>query len=77
MFLLGGGILSHGAPHLHLLAEAGAHLARKIPGLGGLLASIVVPLRDGLLGMLAGAAAVEMVAGGRWLIGKRRTKVSR
>ena len=38
MFMVGGGILSHGFPPLHHLSERAAEAARGIPGAGGVLA---------------------------------------
>jgi predicted DNA repair protein MutK len=55
MFLVGGGILVHGIPALHHGLE---HLAE---GFGGMLGALTPLLINGLVGVLAGAAAVAVV----------------
>ncbi len=55
MFLVGGGILVHGIPALHHGLE---HL---VQGLGGMFGALTPMLINGLVGVLAGAAAVAMV----------------
>ncbi|MEA1052738.1 DUF808 domain-containing protein [Lamprobacter modestohalophilus] len=55
MFLVGGGILVHGIPALHHGLE---HL---VQGLGGMLGALTPMLINGLVGVLAGAAAVAVV----------------
>ncbi|MFP4280881.1 MAG: DUF808 domain-containing protein [Halochromatium sp.] len=61
MFLVGGGILVHGIPALHHGFE---HLAH---GFGGMLETLTPIVVNGLVGILAGAAAVAVVTGiQRW-----------
>ncbi len=55
MFLVGGGILTHGVPPLY---EAIAHLAE---GMGGVSAVVLPTLADGLIGVLAGAVLVAVI----------------
>ena len=55
MFLVGGGILVHGIPALHHGLE---HLAQ---GFGGMLGALTPMLINGLVGVLAGAAAVAIL----------------
>ncbi|MEE3118014.1 MAG: DUF808 family protein, partial [Pseudomonadota bacterium] len=55
MFLVGGGILTHGVPPLY---EAIAHLAE---GMGGVSAAVLPTLADGLIGVLAGAVLVAVI----------------
>jgi predicted DNA repair protein MutK len=55
MFLVGGGILVHGVPPLHHLAE---QLAAKAGGLGWLVPSLV----DGAAGLVAGGLLVLLLA---------------
>lgn len=55
MFLVGGGILVHGIPALHHGLE---HL---VQGLGGMFGALTPMLINGLVGVLAGAAAVALV----------------
>jgi predicted DNA repair protein MutK len=54
MFLVGGGILTHGAPVLH----HGIEQLTQFLGLSGLLQSIAQMLGDALVGMVAGALIV-------------------
>jgi hypothetical protein len=77
MFLVGGGILSHGVPMLHHVAVSGSQMAGTFPGIGRFLASMVAPVIDGLVGMLAGAVVVGLVSMGRWLLGKRVKGIAR
>ena len=55
MFMVGGGILSHGIPAAHGLIEGVAHGLQAVPVLGGVLAALAPTLLDMLLGVLAGA----------------------
>ncbi|SFP85847.1 DUF808 domain-containing protein [Pseudomonas borbori] len=55
MFMVGGGILSHGIPAAHELIEGVAHGLQAVPVLGGVLAALAPTLLDMLLGVLAGA----------------------
>jgi predicted DNA repair protein MutK len=61
MFLVGGGILTHGIPPLHHLIEGAAEHAGAIPGIGGLLAALTPMLGDALCGLLAGGLVVAVV----------------
>jgi predicted DNA repair protein MutK len=61
MFLVGGGILTHGIPPLHHLIEAMAQGAGGVPGIGGVLAALVPLLGDGVTGLVAGAILVGLV----------------
>jgi len=66
MFLVGGSILSHGWHSLHDLIETIAHHAAEIPGLGGLLKAITLPLLDASAGIVIGAIILAVVTvGGR------------
>ncbi len=70
MFLVGGGIVTHGIPwlHHHILhcGEALNHLA----GIGAVLAAIVPSLLDGLIGLLAGTLVLLGYNAIRKLMGK-------
>jgi predicted DNA repair protein MutK len=61
MFLVGGGILTHGVPALHHLIDAFAERAGGIPGIGGLLAFLAPALGNALVGVVAGAVVVGAV----------------
>jgi predicted DNA repair protein MutK len=61
MFLVGGGILSHGiAPLHHFVQHVGEQLAH-LPGVGDVLSVLGPMLLDALVGILAGAIAVGVV----------------
>ena len=60
MFLVGGGILTHGIPVLHHAIE------RVARGLGGVLQAVAPSLLDGLFGIVAGAVALGAVGVARW-----------
>ncbi len=55
MFLVGGGILTHGIPALHHFAEMALH------GIAGATATLGNVLFDGLVGILAGLIGVAVV----------------
>jgi uncharacterized protein len=55
MFLVGGGILTHGIAPLHHAIQA------FTAGLGGVMAAIVPLLADAVVGIVAGAAALAVV----------------
>lgn len=57
MFLVGGGIISHGIPPLHHAIEHAAH------GLGPPLAAILPALLNGVCGLVAGTAALLIFMG--------------
>ena len=57
MFLVGGGILSHGVPALHHLVEGWA------AGAGALVTTLLPLLVDLVVGVLVGAAVLAVVAG--------------
>ena len=63
MFLVGGGILTHGISWLH-------HAIETVAKSGGFLAPIIPSLLDGLCGLLAGAAVLLLVSGVQKLRGK-------
>lgn len=61
MFLVGGGILTHGIPALHHAIESAAARVAEWPGVGGLFGALTPTLLDGLTGVLAGALALAGV----------------
>jgi predicted DNA repair protein MutK len=61
MFLVGGGILSHGIPPLHHFIEHAAQSAGGVPGVGGLLSGLLPVLMDGLAGVVAGGIITGVV----------------
>jgi predicted DNA repair protein MutK len=61
MFMVGGGILTHGIPALHEPIEHAAHAAGTIPGIGGLLEALTPVLLSALAGIIAGAVVLAGV----------------
>ncbi len=61
MFLVGGGILTHGVPALHHGIEALADAAARLPA-GPLLAALTPSLADALVGVIAGALVLLAVS---------------
>lgn len=61
MFLVGGGILTHGIPPIHHALEQLAGAAGEVSGLGGVLAVVLPALLNGIFGLLAGALIVGVV----------------
>jgi predicted DNA repair protein MutK len=61
MFLVGGGILTHGLPALHHAIEAVAQRVGALPGVGGVLGVLTPPLLDALAGIVAGALVLAAV----------------
>jgi len=75
MFLVGGGILTHGIPPLHHLIEHLAGLAGTIAGVGSVLKALLPPLLDMLAGIVAGGLAllgVRAFAALRAALGRRK-----
>ncbi|MGE3772121.1 MAG: DUF808 domain-containing protein [Gammaproteobacteria bacterium] len=70
MFLVGGGILSHGLPFMHGFIERSAHASGHLPAIGNLAEALTPMLLDGLLGVGAGVAIVAVVGGVKRLRGK-------
>ena len=72
MFLVGGGILTHGLPWLHHAIEALVPVVAAWPGVGSVLAALTPILLDALTGIAAGAVVVGLVQLGRRLFGAAR-----
>ncbi len=61
MFMVGGGILTHGLPFAHhLIEQAGAAVA-GVPAVGPLLGAVVPSLLDAVAGVIAGALTLVVV----------------
>jgi len=72
MFLVGGGIVTHGIPRLHRWVEHTAEwMAQAGGGLAGVLASLGGAVLSGLCGMVAGCRVLLAAAGVRRLRGSR------
>ncbi|WP_434391353.1 DUF808 domain-containing protein [Melittangium boletus] len=61
MFLVGGGILTHGIAVLHHGIEGLAHRAGEVPGVGGLLGVLTPMLANAGVGIVAGSLALGVV----------------
>ena len=61
MFLVGGGILTHGFAPLHHAIEAATQWLAALPGVGGVLAVVAPLLLDGVTGIVAGALVLAGV----------------
>lgn len=63
MFMVGGGILTHGIPAAYHLIEQLAASAAGLPALGAVLSVLTAPLLNGLAGVVAGALVLAVVTG--------------
>jgi hypothetical protein len=72
MFLVGGGILTHGLPGAHDLIQVLAHTAERAPGVGGFLGFLVPLLADAGVGLIAGTLVLVAVS-----LGARLAKAMR
>jgi predicted DNA repair protein MutK len=61
MFMVGGGILTHGWPAAHDAIAALAQGAAAVPGIGAALQLVLPTLLDALAGVAAGALALVLV----------------
>jgi len=61
MFLVGGGILTHGIPGLHGYIESSAHASGALPAIGNLAEALAPMALDGVIGVVAGALVVALV----------------
>lgn len=61
MFLVGGGILSHGWPWAHHVIQAATQSLSSLGSVGPALAVVTPTLLDGLLGIAAGAVCLLLV----------------
>jgi len=68
MFMVGGGILTHGVPAAHHLIEQLAVTIGNLPAAGPLLGVLTAPLLNGLAGVLAGAAVLLLVSTGQRIL---------
>jgi predicted DNA repair protein MutK len=62
MFMVGGGILAHGITQATEVFHNIEKSAGEVPGIGGMLESITLPVLDVLFGVLAGAIALIAVS---------------
>lgn len=70
MFLVGGGIITHGIPWLHHTIEHATHTLKESGAVGALLAPISGPVLNGLCGLVAGTIVLVLWMGIQKLRGK-------
>jgi predicted DNA repair protein MutK len=73
MFMVGGGILTHGIPGAHEVIHHAAEAAGSVGGVGPLLAAITPSALDTIAGVIAGAIVLALVtiSGKLWKAVKR------
>ena len=71
MFLVGGGILVHGIPPLHLAFERIAGGLAELPAVGETLRLLTLIAFDGIAGIIAGALVLGIVTGVRRVLRPR------
>ncbi|TWU43607.1 Inner membrane protein YedI [Rubripirellula tenax] len=73
MFLVGGGLLSHGIGPVHHLIESMQHRLEAIEPLGNVLGSLSSMVANALFGVLIGAIVLAIVHFVKMALGKRKT----
>ena len=68
MFMVGGGILTHGIPGAHDLIHHAAEAAGSVAGVGPLLAAVTPTVLDAVGGVIAGAIVLAVVTVGSKLL---------
>ncbi|MBT0359845.1 DUF808 domain-containing protein [Morganella morganii] len=61
MFMVGGGILTHGIPFIHNLIESLAQQSAQLPALGSILHFMTPPVANLLFGLVAGLVIVALI----------------
>jgi uncharacterized protein len=69
MFMVGGGILTHGIPAAHDVIHNVAHATANVPAIGGMLEAIVPTLLDAVAGIVAGGLVLVVVSLAQRMIG--------
>ncbi len=70
MFLVGGGIITHGIPWLHHTIEHIAEAAKQTGGVLAFFSAIIPSLLDAICGLLAGTLVLLFVIGIKKVLGK-------
>lgn len=76
MFMVGGGILTHGLPGAHEIIHHIAETAGHVSGIGPVLKLILPTLLDALFGVAAGAVTLVTVAGIRLLWPAKKDRIT-
>jgi predicted DNA repair protein MutK len=71
MFLVGGGIVTHGIPPLHHAIAHAAHALQSSGGIAAILSKITPSLLDGLCGLIAGSIVLILWTGIQKLRGQK------
>jgi predicted DNA repair protein MutK len=74
MFMVGGGILMHGLPGAHGVADAVAAAVHGVTAVGGFLAALAPTIVNALGGIVAGGLVLSAVKLIRWLVGTLKPK---
>jgi predicted DNA repair protein MutK len=61
MFLVGGSILAHGIPSMHVIVESAVATAQRLPAIGGILGWLTPLLLDAVVGIVAGGVVMGIV----------------
>ncbi|WP_368937996.1 DUF808 family protein, partial [Morganella morganii] len=61
MFMVGGGILTHGIPFIHNLIENLAQQSAQLPAFGSILHFMTPPVANLLFGLVAGLVIVALI----------------
>jgi predicted DNA repair protein MutK len=73
MFLVGGGIISHGIPVLHHLIEGAESKVEMLPAVGSIMGALTPTLLNLGIGLLAGALVLAVVTLGQKIFSKTTT----
>lgn len=73
MFMVGGGILTHGIKAIHQLIEGSAEQSLALPYIGSLLSGVLPTLLNALFGILVGGLIVAVVTIGSRMFKKDST----
>ena len=68
MFMVGGGILTHGWPQASALLHQIEHAAAGVAMVGGVLAAVLPSVVNAVAGVIAGALVLAVVSGGQALL---------
>ncbi|MEX2977122.1 DUF808 domain-containing protein [Serratia fonticola] len=63
MFMVGGGILTHGLPPVHHLFTDWASYSMVVPGVGAILGGLTPTLLNAVFGLIAGGVVMMVVSG--------------
>jgi predicted DNA repair protein MutK len=61
LFLVGGGIITHGVPAAHHMIESVEHRVHELPGIGSLLANIIPAFGNMVAGFIVGTIVLVLV----------------